>query len=109
MEYTDLVHDVFSDETRKRFIIDSLRDSMTDLGFSDMLRDEFLQNIDTLTVADFIERHANELQRVQNEHFFGELVPVYFKENVVPEIPTNGKVLDLGCGPAVLVQCLIPS
>jgi len=107
MEYTDLVNNVFSDEKRKQFITDSLRESMTNLGFSDTLRDEFLQNIDTLNVADFIEQHKNELQRVQNEHFFGELVPVYFKENVVPEIPTGGKVLDLGCGPAILVQCLI--
>lgn len=107
MEYTDLVRDVFFDEARKRFITDSLRESMTDLGFSDTLRDEFLQNIDTLSVADFIGRHKDELQRVQNEHFFGELVPVYFKENVVPEIPTGGKVLDLGCGPAILIRCLV--
>lgn len=107
MEYTDLVNNVFSDEKRKQFITDSLRESMTNLGFSDTLRDEFLQNIDTLSVADFIEQYKNELQQVQNEHFFGELVPVYFKENVVPEIPIEGKVLDLGCGPAILVQCLI--
>lgn len=107
MEYSDLVRDVFSDGERKRFITASLSDSMTRLGFSDALRDEFLQNIDTLDVADFIERHANELERVQNEHFFGELVPVYFKENVVPEIPAGGKVLDLGCGPAILIRCLI--
>ncbi|NTW15716.1 MAG: class I SAM-dependent methyltransferase [Candidatus Moranbacteria bacterium] len=107
MEYSDLVRDVFSDGEKKRFITDSLRDSMTRLGFSGALRDEFLRNIDTLTVADFIGRHKNELQRVQNEHFFGELVPVYFKENVVPEIPAGGKVLDLGCGPAILIRCLI--
>ena len=47
MEYTDLVNNVFSDEKRKQFITDSLRESMTNLGFSDTLRDEFLQNIDT--------------------------------------------------------------
>ncbi|MEI7749849.1 MAG: class I SAM-dependent methyltransferase [Candidatus Moraniibacteriota bacterium] len=107
MEYSDLVRDVFSDGEKKRFITDSLRDSMTRLGFSDALRDEFLRNIDTLDIADFIGRHKNELERVQNEHFFGELVPVYFKENVVPEIPANGKVLDLGCGSAILIRCLI--
>lgn len=107
MEYTDLVNNVFSDEKRKQFITASLRESMTNLGFSETLRDEFLQNIDKLNVTDFIEQYKNELQRVQNEHFFGELVPVYFKENVVPEIPIGGKVLDLGCGPAILIQCLI--
>lgn len=107
MEYTDLVNNVFSDEKKKAFITVSLRESMTNLGFSNTLRDEFLQNIDTLNVADFIEKHKDELQQIQNEHFFGELVSVYFKENVIPEIPPGGKVLDLGCGPAILIRCLI--
>lgn len=107
MEYTDLVNKVFYDEKKKAFITTSLRESMTNLGFSDTLRDEFLANIDTLNVADFIEEHKDELQQIQNEHFFGELVPIYFKENVIPEIPPRGKVLDLGCGPAILIWCLI--
>ena len=64
MEYTDLVNNVFSDEKRKQFITASLRESMANLGFSDTLRNEFLQNIDTLNVADFIEQHKNELQRI---------------------------------------------
>ena len=107
MEYTDLVNNVFSDEKKRAFITASLYESMTNLGFASTLRDEFLENIDMLNVADFIEKHKDELQKIQNEHFFGELVPIYFRENVVPEIPHEGKVLDLGCGPAILIQCLI--
>ncbi|MEK7639471.1 MAG: class I SAM-dependent methyltransferase [Patescibacteria group bacterium] len=107
MEYTDLVNNIFSDSGKKTFITASLYESMTNLGFSDGLRDEFLKNIDTLNISAFIAKHKDELQQIQNEHFFGKLVPIYFRENVVLEIPSGGKVLDLGCGPATLIQCLI--
>lgn len=107
MEYTDLVNNIFSDSGKKDFITSSLRESMANLGFSDALRAELLENIDTLNISDFIAKHKDELQQIQNRHFFGELVPIYFKKNVLPEIPFGGKVLDLGCGPAILIQCLI--
>ncbi|MCR4279118.1 MAG: class I SAM-dependent methyltransferase [Candidatus Zambryskibacteria bacterium] len=34
-------------------------------------------------------------------------MPKYFNSNVVPEIPTGGKVFDLGCGRGTLIQEII--
>lgn len=107
MEYKDVVRDVLSNEKLRDFIVASLRESMTYLGFSKNLINEFLDEIDTLDVILFIQKHKDELQRVQLGHFFGELVPIYYANYVIPEIPQSGKVLDLGCGRGTLVKCLI--
>jgi SAM-dependent methyltransferase len=107
MEYQDLVTTVLSDANKRGYVVSSLYETMTNLGFSRALRDEFLNNIDSLDVQQFVKTHKDELQAVQNEHFFGELVPAYFKAHILPEIPSGGKVLDLGCGPGILIQCLV--
>ncbi len=106
MEYQDVVRDVLSDQKLKNFIVPSLRESMTYLGFSEPLISEFLDNIEALDLPLFIEKHKEELTRVQLHHFFDELVPMYFDSYVIPEVPTKGKVFDLGCGRGTLMQCL---
>ena len=63
MEYKDIVNDVLSDERKKDFIVASLHESMSNLGFSNTLRDEFLENIDRLNITDFIGKHKDELDR----------------------------------------------
>ena|SRR3989344_6271830 len=106
MEYKDLVQDVFSNEDRLKFIVSSLRESMTCLGFSEGLINEFLSDLRGLDIDNFINKHQKELTRVQLGHFFGELVPRYFSDHVVPEVPVGGKVLDLGCGMGTLVKII---
>lgn len=107
MEYKDVVHDVLLDHKRCQFLRASLQESMTYLGFSESLIDEFLNNITDLDLDVFITKHRKELARVQLGHFFDELVPKYFEKYIIPEVPFNGKILDLGCGRGTLIQCLI--
>ena len=107
MEYKDVVRDVLSVDKLRNFIVPSLRDSMTILGFSGALINEFLDNIADLDLGVFIEKHRDELTRIQLGHFFDELVPKYFDKYVIPEVPARGKVLDLGCGRGTLMQCLV--
>lgn len=106
MEYRDVVN-VLSNSSLKDFIVSSLKESMTKLGFSEELMDDFLPNIDELDLEEFISKHCEELARVELGHFFGELVPAYFNKNVVVEVPVGGKVFDLGCGRGTLIQELI--
>ncbi|CAN5749220.1 hypothetical protein BH11PAT2_BH11PAT2_01490 [soil metagenome] len=106
MEYKDVVRDVLSVDKLRDFVVPSLRESMTVLGFSEPLMDEFLDNIENLDLPAFIEKHKEELARVQLGHFFDELVPKYFDKYVIPEIPAGGKVFDLGCGRGTLMKCL---
>ena len=107
MEYQDVVRDVFSRPDLRGFVVANFRESMTNLGFTEPLMSEFLDNIDRLDLDAFIEKHKEELARVELRHFFDELVPVYFREYVLPEVPKEGKVLDLGCGRGTLVKLLI--
>lgn len=107
MEYRDVVQDVLSDEKLHTFVTTSLRESMAKLGFSEPLMDEFLGNITNLNLPTFIEKHKDELARVQLGHFFDELVPRYFEEYVIPEVPSGGKVFDLGCGRGTLIRSLV--
>ena len=106
MEYKDVVN-VLSNNQIKEFVISSLIESMTNLGFSKELMDEFLGNIDKLDLDKFISKYSKELGKIELGHFFGELVPAYFNKNVVVEVPDYGKVLDLGCGRGTLIQELI--
>ncbi|MEK7650560.1 MAG: methyltransferase domain-containing protein [Patescibacteria group bacterium] len=107
MEYHDLLRDVLSDAKLRDFIVRNLHESMTSLGFSQLLISEFLENITKLDLPVFIERHKDELRKIELEHFFGELVPEYFSEYIVSEVPNGGKVLDLGCGLGTLIKLLI--
>lgn len=106
MEYSDLVRDVFDDERRRAFIVKNLKVSMSNLGFSEHLIEDLLSNINNLDLKMFIDTHKDELARVQLQYFFGELVPKYFKSYIIPEVPTGGKILDVGCGRGTLVACL---
>ena len=106
-EYEDVVRDVLSDEKRRDFIVTSLRESMTSLGFSAMLINEFLDNITTIDTISFIQKYKEELTKIQLKHFFDELVPKYFKKYILSEIPDGGKVFDLGCGRGTLIQSLV--
>ena len=101
-----MVRDVFDKESRKAFIVKNLNVSMLNLGFSEHLIEDFLSNIATLDVEVFIDKYKDELARVQLGHFFDELVPKYFESYIIPEVPTGGKVLDVGCGRGTLVACL---
>jgi SAM-dependent methyltransferase len=60
----------------------------------------------TLNVEEFTAQYGDELEEIQIQHFFRELVPVYFTNYVIPEIPKDGKVLDIGCGFGTLIQIL---
>lgn len=80
---------------------------MTKLGYSEKLKYDFLQNIDSLDLTAFNKQHNEELHHIHIEKFFGELVPVYFTDNVITEIPSTGKVLDIGCGRGTLVNLLL--
>lgn len=106
MEYKDLQL-ILSDTKVKDFLMDSLHESMSNLGFSKDLISEFLGSIDILDIQSFIEKHKEELSVVQLNHFFGELVPEYFNTNIVSEIPVGLKVLDLGCGRGTLIREII--
>lgn len=106
MEYKDLVG-ILSDDSKYDYIVSSLRESMASLGFSQELTGEFLDNLAHLNVEGFIQKHKDELARVQLGYFFGELVPKYFSDNVVAVIPAEGKVFDLGCGRGTLIQEII--
>lgn len=106
MEYEDVVRDVLSDSKLKTFVSENFRESMSDIGYSETLVNEFVDKIATLDPNEFIEAHKDELTRVQLHHFYDELFPQFVKACVMPEIPTNGSVLDLGCGRGTLVQLL---
>jgi len=101
------VVNVLSDDSLKEFVVSSLKESMTNLGFSQELMNDFLGNITSLNLERFISKHSEELARVELGHFFGVLVPPYFNKNVVSEVPSGGKVFDLGCGMGTLIQELI--
>lgn len=107
MEYQDVVRDVLSNDKLRQLVAANLQVSMSGIGFSESFIKEFLDNIITLELSAFIEKHKAELQRVEIGHFFGEVVPDYFEKYIVPEVPSVRKVLDLGCGPAVLIKLLI--
>jgi 2-polyprenyl-3-methyl-5-hydroxy-6-metoxy-1,4-benzoquinol methylase len=105
MEYSN-VQNILSDKFIKEFIVSSLRESMANIGFSETLINDFLIKLDNLDVENFINDHRNELADIQLGNFFGNLVPQYFKDYIVPEIPTGGKVFDLGCGRGTLIKIL---
>lgn len=107
MEYSDIVRDVLSSEGLLEYIRSSLQSSMARLGFSPELVTDLADNLATLDVPAFIEKHRDELRAIEVEKFFGQWVPEYYRTYVVPEIPESGKVLDLGCGPATLIKLLV--
>lgn len=107
MEYQDLKRDIFSNEKLLEFTTSTLAESMRNLGFSEDLATDFLGNLKELEVPAFIEKHKEELEDIELNHFFCELVPDYFNNYVVPEVPEKGRVLDLGCGLGTLLSCLI--
>ncbi|MCJ9430745.1 class I SAM-dependent methyltransferase [Kordiimonas marina] len=107
MEYQDVVRDVLSRSDLKEFVVKNFRVSMTNLGFTEPLLSEFLDNIDNLDLDAFIARHKEELARVELGHFFDELVPPFFEKYILPEVPKGGKVLDLGCGRGTLIKLLV--
>lgn len=106
MEYQD-IQNILSDNRLKEFIVSSLQESMTNLGFSQDFISDFIKSISNLDIDSFIQNHKEELTKVQLGHFFDELVPPYFNKNVVSEIPVGGKVFDLGCGRGTLIRELI--
>ena len=107
MEYQDVVRDVFSRPDLREFVVSNFKESMTNLGFSEQLMSEFLENIAHLNLDVFIEKHRAELGRVELGHFCDVLVPPFFEGYILPEIPQGGKVLDLGCGRGTLIKLLI--
>jgi hypothetical protein len=52
MEYQDVVRDVLSRPDLKDFVVENLRESMTNLGFSQGLINEFCDNIANLDLYD---------------------------------------------------------
>jgi len=107
MEYQDVVRDVLSEQKKREFIVENLRNSMVRLGFSEALMSDFLDNIANLDLDALIDKHKEEFARVQLHHYFDEIVPGHFKKYVLPEIPKEGKILDLGCGRGTLLQTLV--
>lgn len=107
MTYEDIVRDVYSYKELKDFLIKRFEKPMRHFGYSDEMINEFLSNIDTLDIQAFDKKYHEEIEKVRTELFFDVYTRKYFKECIVPEIPENGKVLDLGCGRCLLVDLLL--
>ena len=90
----------------RNFVMDNLRSSAKVIGYSDDLVSELTNNFENLDLTAFIKKHTKELHRVHTIGFFEGIVPKYFSEYIVPEIPVEGKILDLGCGTGTLVRLL---
>ncbi len=89
-----------------RFISDNLKESLASIGFSARLMTELVEALPNLDVEDFQKKFPAELTKVYEIEFFQKIVPHYFEQHVIPEIPASGKILDVGCGTGILIQTL---
>lgn len=103
MEYKD-VQTILKDQRICCFVQESFRDSMSSIGFSSELITEFVDHIAELDITTFVERHRDELQKIELCHYGDILVPNFFTQYILPEIAQEGKFLDLGCGRGTLIK-----
>ncbi len=98
--------EIFQNPQLLTFAKGNLEESLSSIGFSNELIKSLLTTLDVLDVNIFGEKHAGELENVYRIGFFQKIVPEYFRENIIPEIPMSGKVLDIGCGTGILAKLL---
>lgn len=90
-----------------QYVTNNLHSTLSSIGYSSELLSDVLNDLPRVDVDAVIQKHSKELHDIHNVHFFEELVPAYFARYVIPEIPSEGKTLDLGCGTGVLIKKIV--
>ncbi len=107
MEGENIIQDIVLGPALNSFIENSLTQSLSDIGYPAGLISDLFIAIKNGGCEQYSTQHAEELYQCQTVHFLGELAGKLFEKYVVPEVPQDGKILDLGCGTGTLLKELI--
>lgn len=100
------IKEMLSNKQLYDFIRQNLRQSLPSVGFSEKFAGELTEDLDCINVSTFQNKYSEELGRVFTIGFFQAIVPEYFEQYVIPEIPKSDKFLDIGCGTGILISRL---
>ena len=100
-----IISDFLANSSLKDFIVANFQESLVSIGFSKKLIDTLTSNLSNLEISRFQSDFSDELEKIYCIGFFQKIVPAYFEQFVIPEIP-EGKVLDVGCGTGILIKKL---
>lgn len=98
------IQELLENDSLRDFIVSNLRQSLSSIGFSNLLIEDLVSNLNDLEVKEFGRKHNEELKRVYNIGFFQKIVPNYFSKYIVPETPSVPKIVDVGCGTGILAK-----
>lgn len=101
-----IIEDYLADPSLCNFIISNLQKSLRGIALSEALVDDLTKNLTKLELPLFHKKFGAELKTGYSEGFFQKIVPTYLNQYIVPEIPTGGKFLDIGCGSGILLRQL---
>lgn len=93
----------------KAFLENSLQTSLHSIGFDKSLIRNLLQNLDSFNFESFKAEFFEQLDNVHEIGFYQKIVPNFYKQYVIPHIPSCNIVLDIGCGTGILAKKLSES
>lgn len=101
----EVIKNIMQNKEISLFIINNLKLSLRDIGFSGLFINDLVSNLSRLNIKSFQKEHAKELHQVYTKGFFRDIVPTYFENYVFPEIEGD-VILDIGCGTGILARKL---
>lgn len=106
MKESVLIRSLLTNNGIADFVASNLQESLFDIGFSSILIQDLVGQLQNLNIAAFREKHAKELHAIYDLGFFQNIVPRYFDENVIPHLQPSERILDIGCGTGILAHRL---
>jgi 2-polyprenyl-3-methyl-5-hydroxy-6-metoxy-1,4-benzoquinol methylase len=78
--------------------------SLSQVGFSQSFCESLISDLAHLNFNSFHQKFDVEIKEAFNKTFQQAAGAKYFTENVIPNIPSSRVIIDIGCGPGVLIK-----